>query len=623
MNLNLEINLMISAQDAIGFIYNVANQIYVQVQTAKANREQCNRLKERIQIMVEAVKPLEKLSPAEKKNYQSGLNKFYDTLLRALELVTKFSNKKNWFVEVVKAGTYEEEFEQITKELSQEIEQLQLGLTAKQIIDDRQDRLDRQKDLDSLSKQQDEILNCNKQMLEEVQHIKSNQKDSNDIILQQMASMRGKISDLLNNNNNAGKAKSPINPKYLVSFCDLLFDKKIGEGSFGKIYVGRWLEQQVAIKTIEGELTDDQRDEFVREVKIQSRLRSPRVVSLYAACLEPERACLVMEYIENKSLREVLDTIKLNPEQQKQIAYDLACGLYYLHSKKVIHRDLKSANVLIDKDFRAKIADFGLSKMAAPDIKTAAKRSEAYSWFAPEIYKGQLPTAKSDIYSFAVILWELFTSKQPFAGKSDQEIISIIQKGGHETITSDIPEEYADLIRQCWSSDPLQRPDALTLARTIDNIMVRPPSPSAEQYYQQGIEQEREKQYEQAFKSYQRSQEKGFYKANTNLGTFFLRGTGNVTPVNKAKAFECFLIAAQQKHTRAMFNVAVMLEKGDGVKQDLSKSLYWYEETMKAYQKEQASSNDIQTVEAKINYLRNQLSTPDYKLESNQGFRMS
>lgn len=633
---------MLSPQDAIGLIYNVANQIYTQVQTAKANREQCKRLQERIQIMVTAIKPLENLKPEEKKTYQRGLNAFYETLLSAYELVRKFSNKKNWFVEVIKAGTYEGAFAQITKDLSLAIEQLSLGLNAQQIVDAKQDKLDQQKDHTSLLEQQDEILKYNKQMLEEVQHLKGNQQDGQAILVQQMISMKGKISDLLNrnnneNNNNAIKIKPPINSKYSVYFCDLLFDKKIGEGSFGKIYLGRWLEQEVAIKTIDGELTPAQQDEFIREVKIQSRLRSPRIVSLYAACLEPQRACLVMEYVENKSLCEVLKVKKLNPEQQKQIAHDLACGLYYLHTKKVIHRDLKSANVLIDKDFRAKLSDFGLAKMSAADIKTAAKRSQAYSWFAPEIYKEQPITVKADIYSFGVILWELFTGKTPFVGKTENEIMNLICNGKHEKITSDIPDEYAILIKQCWAADPQQRPDALTLARAIDDIVVRPPSPSAEEYYQQGItleheldkrlkidpkipSNERQEIYATAYSNYQRSREKGSTAASTGIGMFFLKGTGNITPINKPKALECFLESAEAGHARGMRNAALMLEKGDGVPRDSNKALYWYEKLLVAYKEKQVPKEDIQQIETKISNLRSQLPTSDYQVDSNFDF---
>lgn len=606
---------MLGTQEAIGLIFKTAKFIYEQVETAKANRAQCNRLSIRINIMVAAIKPLDALPATKKQQYQPGLNAFYDTLVEALELVTKLSNKKNWFKEVLSAGTFKEAFENITVKLSRNIEQLQLGLSAAQIIDAQLDKDDQKADHDQLAKQQAEILDLNKQVLEEVQHINKDQKEGQEILLQQMVSMKGKISDFLNNNNNASKPL--IDPKLLVSFCDLVFDEEIGESYLGKVYLGRWLEQEVVIKRIDGEFTSDIEAEFIREIQIHSSLRSPRIVSLYKACIEPENRCLVVEPIQT-SLRKVLDTQKITLEQKRRIAQDIASGLHFLHTnkEKVIHRDLKSTNVLIDSSFRAKITDFGLSKMSADNIKTAVRRSEAYSWFAPEIYKGRNPTTASDIYSFGVILWELFTGKKPFAEKKESEVISLIQQGKHEEITSDIPDEFAGLIKQCWSIDPSERPDALTLTRAIDKIIIRPPSPSAEEYLQQGMQQEQRNEGERAFKSYQRASEKGLYKADTYRGMLFLQGKGALK--NPKEALECFLSSAKAGHSRGMHNTAILYEKGEqGVPQNLELSLYWYEKTLEAYKKEQAPKERITQVEDKIKLIKNQLSPPDYQLESN------
>lgn len=609
---------MLSPKNAIGAIYSVTKLIYDQVQQVKTNKAQCLRLQQRIKTIEEAIGPLTILPDDQKIQFQGGLNELVNTLNRALELITKFSVKRNWFVDVAKAGTHKEQFEGITKALAEAIPQLSLCIVAQEIINHGQDKQDQEKDQQLLISQLDEILKLNMQSIEELQGVRKEQREGHEIIVQQMESLRGKIS-LLINANESKRAKPPISRKYTVAFCDLLFDEKIGEGSLGKIYRGRRLEQEVAIKLID-DLTPEKRAEFIRAVKIQSQLRSPRIVPFYAACLEPNRACLVMEYCSQQSLREVLDSKKLILEQKKQLIHDIACGLYYLHENKVIHRDLQSANILVDQQGRAKLDGFSLAKINDSNIQTARNRSQAYEWLAPEIFKGQEHTVKSDVYSFGVIVWEILTGQRPFVGKKSDEIIVAVLQGKRESLPSEVPEEFANLIQQCWHEKPEERPDALMLIRIIDKIVVHSLSPSAEECYLQGQALEMQKQYLEAFKKYQLSQQKGYYKANTAVATFFATGLGSVTSINKEKAFEHFFSAAKAGHERAMYNVAIMFEKGEGTLRDLEKALYWYEQFLAVYKKINQPANAIKDaikeVEGRMTAICYQLREPEYQLNS-------
>jgi serine/threonine protein kinase len=305
-----------------------------------------------------------------------------------------------------------------------------------------------------------------------------------------------------------------------------------------------------------------------------------------------------MEYMEKGSLYDLLGKIKLSAEQQKQMALDIARGLHYLHTQGVCHRDLKSANILVDAYGKAKLTDFGLSKTNAVSVKTIHERSQAFQWQAPEFFKrGEDYTAKSDIYSYGVILWELVTGQRPYAQMKEKELIDFILKGNRETIPDTAPKEYKDIIQGCWHTDPNKRLELATIIHQLEAYQPRPASPSPEEYYQQGIEFEKKKDYEHAYPCYEKSANKGYFRGQTNLGLFLLVGKGGMKP-DKPKAHQLFLTSAQKGHVRGMFNLAMMLKSGDGIPQDIPGAMKWFkqaaekgdQEAEKEYQKLKAST---------------------------------
>jgi serine/threonine protein kinase len=190
------------------------------------------------------------------------------------------------------------------------------------------------------------------------------------------------------------------------------------------------------IKSIEGAFSEDDKAHFIREVQIMSQCRDKHITQFYGASLEPGRACLLMEHMERGSLYQVLEKPVPLP-LQKQMALEIARGLQYLHTRGILHRDLKSANVLVNADNHAKLSDFGLSKTRATSVKTAKQKSEAIQWLPPECFtRGGVYTAQSDIYSYGVILWELVTGKRPYAGISDAEIPKRTLQGKRDTLDS-------------------------------------------------------------------------------------------------------------------------------------------------------------------------------------------
>lgn len=236
---------------------------------------------------------------------------------------------------------------------------------------------------------------------------------------------------------------------YYITLSDLKvatnnFSKKIGKGSFGSVYYGKMKDgKEIAVKT----MTDPSshgNHQFVTEVALLSRIHHRNLVPLIGYCEEEYQHILVYEYMHNGTLRdhihECLGEKKLDWLTRLRIAEDAAKGLEYLHTgcnPSIIHRDVKTSNILLDINMRAKVSDFGLSRLAEEDlthISSVAKGTVGY--LDPEYYANQQLTEKSDVYSFGVVLLELICGKKPVSPEDygpEMNIVhwarSLIRKG--------------------------------------------------------------------------------------------------------------------------------------------------------------------------------------------------
>jgi len=209
----------------------------------------------------------------------------------------------------------------------------------------------------------------------------------------------------------------------------------LGEGAFGRVYAGTWShtalhQTDVAVKQLKiGNLSAMVLKDFQAEVTVHANLTSPHVVKLYGVTLE-QPYCMVMEYMPNNSLDRYLQNH--TPDQvtwtiRVRLAHDVAVGLHYLHTQKppIIHADLKSLNILLDKDYRAKLADFGLAtikKETASRAYSVSKTTESgrpkgsLLWMAPELFKRRAKSSKaSDVYAYGMVMWEIASHVYPFA----------------------------------------------------------------------------------------------------------------------------------------------------------------------------------------------------------------
>lgn len=204
----------------------------------------------------------------------------------------------------------------------------------------------------------------------------------------------------------------------------------VGHGGFGSVYRGVLSNgRKVAIKLMD-QAGKQGEEEFQMEVELLSRLRSPYLLALIGYCSDSSRKLLVYEFMANGGLQEHLYpisgskavTLKLDWETRLRIALEAAKGLEYLHehvSPPVIHRDFKSSNILLDKNFHAKVSDFGLAKLgsdkAGGHVSTRVLGTQGY--VAPEYALTGHLTTKSDVYSYGVVLLELLTGRVPVDSK--------------------------------------------------------------------------------------------------------------------------------------------------------------------------------------------------------------
>lgn len=259
-----------------------------------------------------------------------------------------------------------------------------------------------------------------------------------------------------------------------IPFGELVFDRKLSEGGYGIVHKGRWKHTVVAIKEIKREIIEqDKLEEFKNECAVMEVIRHPNIVLFLGSCTVAPNLCIILEYCSRGSLWSLLHdlSIKMTWEYRKKFALDIAKGVYYLHTSRmpILHRDLKSLNILLDHALTAKLADFGWTRIKA---KVMTSKIGTYQWMAPEVIKGFKYTEKADVFSFGIILWELATRKPPYYG-IDGQVVSqrVVKENLRPKISErDAPGPFLELMRRCWHEDPERRPNFGEIIRDLESM---------------------------------------------------------------------------------------------------------------------------------------------------------
>ncbi|XP_063174238.1 mitogen-activated protein kinase kinase kinase 20 isoform X1 [Candoia aspera] len=253
-----------------------------------------------------------------------------------------------------------------------------------------------------------------------------------------------------------------------IKFDDLQFFENCGGGSFGSVYRARWISQdkEVAVKKLL---------KIEKEAEILSVLSHRNIIQFYGAVIEPPNYGIVTEYASAGSLYDYINSNRSEEMDMDHImtwAMDIAKGMHYLHMEapvKVIHRDLKSRNVVIAGDGVLKICDFGASRFHSHT--THMSLVGTFPWMAPEVIQSLPISETCDTYSYGVVLWEMLTREVPFKGLEGLQVAwLVVEKNERLTIPSSCPRSFAELMLQCWEADPKKRPSFKQIISILDSM---------------------------------------------------------------------------------------------------------------------------------------------------------
>lgn len=272
-------------------------------------------------------------------------------------------------------------------------------------------------------------------------------------------------------NQSAGE-HDPDLSRFVLQYEDLEFGELQGTGGSGEVYDGFYTPkgEHVAIKKLHMVKTDTQSEIlYKREVDCLAKLHHPFLLPFIGYTTKPPY-CIVTKFMANDSLYAALhnDTknLNLNPTEITFIAYGIAAGMAYLHSQKMIHRDLKTQNVLLDERKYPIICDFGSSR--EKDILMTGTIGTP-NYMAPEFLKTEPYDEKVDVYAFGMILWELLTHEVPFFGLDSTQIIyHVVVLHSQPDIPEDAPHRLQETIKACLSINPTERPSFEELKKAFE-----------------------------------------------------------------------------------------------------------------------------------------------------------
>lgn len=248
-----------------------------------------------------------------------------------------------------------------------------------------------------------------------------------------------------------------------VPFSELVFKKPIGKGSYGEVYVGDWRGTVVAIKQFSVRAMNERnRALFQAEVDVMARLRHPNIVLFMGACTDMVNPlCIITEFVAGGSLFHALcDRNRPMTYMNKlTLACDIARAMNYLHCSDpvIMHRDLKSLNVLVDENWTAKVCDFGLTKVK--QTAWVQTRCGTPHYMSPQVLLRENYDEKADVFAYGIILWEILTRQQPYAKMPAMEVARrVVQTGMRPPIPPKTVPAFERLMSACWEQEPTARP---------------------------------------------------------------------------------------------------------------------------------------------------------------------
>lgn len=275
----------------------------------------------------------------------------------------------------------------------------------------------------------------------------------------------------------------------LIDYSEFKVVMLLGEGAHGEVYKALWRGSlEVAVKRWKTIRWDEKTmQSFVREAQLLSEIRHPNVVLLIGISIEPPNIAIITEYLGNGSLFDTIHESKRIPVGEWRviisILLDVARGMVFLHHSHqppILHRDLKSHNILLTENFRAKIADLSISKKLVANHTMS--RVGTPHWMSPEVLREERYSEKADVWSFGVVAWELVTHQVPYDDATPLHIVSLVAYQGYRLqLPLNTPAPLKALIETCFLTDPSSRPSFVQIEKTLGDfsaeVFSRPASP--------------------------------------------------------------------------------------------------------------------------------------------------
>lgn len=288
-------------------------------------------------------------------------------------------------------------------------------------------------------------------------------------------------------------------PDYYIPHSDISLICKLGEGAFGEVWKGslkrhdedKGKKQEeksgaggsgptglseksksrcyVAVKKMKGNATKAMTEEFVLEAKLMRQLVHPNIVTVYGVAPSEEPLMIVLELAANGCLKSYVAKYQCPVDQLLQFTADAARGMAYLSSKLVIHRDLAARNLLLGSAVEVKISDFGLSSSGKTEVKVKQMKVPI-RWLAPEVLEEGVFTTKTDVWAYAVTLWEIFTRCQsdPYPGLTNQQAKDLIRGDALPMSPPEgTPPIVAKIMEDCFTKSPDERPTFMAILKRL------------------------------------------------------------------------------------------------------------------------------------------------------------
>uniref|UniRef100_A0A669QXJ9 Mixed lineage kinase domain like pseudokinase n=1 Tax=Phasianus colchicus TaxID=9054 RepID=A0A669QXJ9_PHACC len=446
--------------DIIEKVFSIAHAIHSQFEHVKCCKHQCQRLVERIHILLEPVRVLQAQPSWQISHHEEQmLTKLLQALGEAQKLVIKYS-QTSWIQKFLSARSSGEEFVWVNRSLEDIAQGLSLLLQAEQkqaLLEAFQAKICRRQDA--------EDLRDDKAFLDQVIASKCafSFPSPRPEVGWELAACPSPALKV-----NVGKREAITE----IERDQLTFRRHLQDTERYDLYEGEYLKYPVAIKTFKRPLTTDTvkvRDIFEKEIQTLKKFESPNILRMYGICIEEKDGIpcfsIVMEYCKHGTLREVLTKQQhLSWEVRIRMALGAARGLYRLHQteeKSRLHGCICSSKFLVAGDYCVKLSGFELCETESSIKRKVNKKNLSQvcmlAYIAPEnLMDVYCPYKRScEIYSFGIVLWEIATSKIPFEGESE-----VVYGPYQEPVGKDCPEELEKVINQCRAFDPFQRPSA-------------------------------------------------------------------------------------------------------------------------------------------------------------------